>query len=330
MAFSKLNVLHLHLSDQESFPMESRRFPELWASAFSDYEVYTARELRRFVEYARVRGVAVLPEFDTPGHSKSMCRGAPDDVCMETLYGGDDALFPFALAHTGGDEVKYDCWDEDNASSTFLADRNLTSKQAYLLMLNTNARIMRERGGRRPVAWDDAYYYYRDDVDASITLMFWSNVADLMQEAADAGHELVAAPSTPLYLSADDDWGCGDVYNATRATRRTRRQRQHGEHDRVLRARAGHRGRGVGRGHGRVDAPRDALPRRGAERAWSSRDLISYTNFSHGANVSTAARLGHFRCRLLARGVPSGPVNTGWKYAYGGTAPGAAGSCMYQ
>ncbi|KAH8061626.1 N-acetyl-beta-D-galactosaminidase [Aureococcus anophagefferens] len=211
--------------------------PELWASAFSDYEVYTARELRRFVEYARVRGVAVLPEFDTPGHSKSMCRGAPDDVCMETcstdnwplrplnrtleylgdlyeeLYGGDDALFPFALAHTGGDEVKYDCWDEDNASSTFLADRNLTSKQAYLLMLNTNARIMRERGGRRPVAWDDAYYYYRDDVGASITLMFWSNVADLMQEAADAGHELVAAPSTPLYLSADDDWGCGDVYN---------------------------------------------------------------------------------------------------------------------
>ena len=166
-----------------------------------------------------------------------MCRGAPADVCMETcstdnwplrplnrtleylgdlyeeLYGGDDALFPFALAHTGGDEVKYDCWDEDNASSTFLADRNLTSKQAYLLMLNTNARIMRERGGRRPVAWDDAYYYYRDGVDASIALMFWSNVADLMQEAADAGHELVAAPSTPLYLSADDDWGCGDVYN---------------------------------------------------------------------------------------------------------------------
>ncbi|KAH8047496.1 N-acetyl-beta-D-galactosaminidase [Aureococcus anophagefferens] len=63
------------------------RFPELWASAFSDYEVYTVRELRRFVEYARVRGVAVLPEFDTPGHSKSMCRGAPDDACMETLDG---------------------------------------------------------------------------------------------------------------------------------------------------------------------------------------------------------------------------------------------------
>ncbi|EGB09625.1 hypothetical protein AURANDRAFT_24518 [Aureococcus anophagefferens] len=357
MAFSKLNVLHLHLSDQESFPMESRRFPELWASAFSDYEVYTVRELRRFVEYARVRGVAVLPEFDTPGHSKSMCRGAPDDVCMETcstdnwplrplnrtleylgdlyeeLYGGDDALFPFALAHTGGDEVKYDCWDEDNASSTFLADRNLTSKQAYLLMLNTNARIMRERGGRRPVAWDDAYYYYRDDVDASITLMFWSNVADLMQEAADAGHELVAAPSTPLYLSADDDWGCGDVYNYDPCDPSNPVDSDNTVNTTASCARVlGIEAAAWGEVMDASTLLATLFPRAAAaaERAWSSRDLISYTNFSHGANVSTAARLGHFRCRLLARGVPSGPVNTGWKYAYGGTAPGAAGSCMYQ
>jgi len=90
MAFSKLNVLHLHLRDQESFPVESRRFPELWASAFSDYEVYTVRELRRFVEYARVRGVAVLPEFDSIGHSRSMCRGAPEGVCMASCDMSDD------------------------------------------------------------------------------------------------------------------------------------------------------------------------------------------------------------------------------------------------
>ena len=200
-------------------------------------------------------------------------------------------------------------------------------------MLNTNARLVRERGGRRPVAWDDAYYYYRDGVDASIALMFWSNVADLMQEAADAGHELVAAPSTPLYLSADDDWGCGDVYNydpcdPSNPVDSDNTVNTTASCARVLGIEAAAWGEVMDAST--LLATLFPLAAAAAERAWSSRDLISYTNFSHGANVSTAARLGHFRCRLLARGVPSGPVNTGWKYAYGGTAPGAAGSCMYQ
>ena len=101
MSAAKLNVLHLHLSDQESYPLESKTFPDLWDSAFSATERYTVREMRQLVRYAHMRGVAVLPEIDTPGHSKSMCQGVPSTpdtqdsqgkatsagICMATFYG---------------------------------------------------------------------------------------------------------------------------------------------------------------------------------------------------------------------------------------------------
>ena len=59
-------VLHLHLSDVESSPAQSERFPLLWNSAFSTGERYAARELARLVRYALERGVAILPEVVTP------------------------------------------------------------------------------------------------------------------------------------------------------------------------------------------------------------------------------------------------------------------------
>ena len=59
-------VLHLHLSDVESSPAQSERFPLLWNSAFSTGERYATRELARLVRYALERGVAILPEVVTP------------------------------------------------------------------------------------------------------------------------------------------------------------------------------------------------------------------------------------------------------------------------
>ena len=226
-----------------------------------------------------------------------------------------------------------ECCNKSGSLRAWLSNHNLTSKQAYLLMVNTNGRAVASAANKRPVAWDDAYYYYRDDVDTSITLMFWSNVADLMQEAVDNGHHVVASPSTPLYLSADNDWAAADVYNydpcdPTNPVDTANTVNTTASCERVL-------GLEVAAWGEVMDASTlfaTLFPRASAmaERAWSDRDRISFTNFSHGANVSTAARLGHFRCRLLARGVPAGPVATTWKYAYGGSAPGEAGSCMYQ
>jgi len=68
LQFSKLNVLHLHLSDEPAFRMESTLFPELNAD-IPDKSYYTQSEMRDFISYARDRGVRVVPEIDLPGHA---------------------------------------------------------------------------------------------------------------------------------------------------------------------------------------------------------------------------------------------------------------------
>src|SRR5258708_1047230 len=64
----KMNVFHWHLSDNQGFRAESRKFPRLHEQG-SDGLFYTQEEIRDVVEYARDRGIRVVPEFDMPGHS---------------------------------------------------------------------------------------------------------------------------------------------------------------------------------------------------------------------------------------------------------------------
>ncbi len=74
MAAVKMNVLHLHLYDNEGFRVESSRFPKLQEEG-SDELYYTQNEIRELVVYAHDRGIRIVPEFEMPGHSRSLFVG---------------------------------------------------------------------------------------------------------------------------------------------------------------------------------------------------------------------------------------------------------------
>ena len=81
MSYAKLNVLHWHVVDDQSFPLEVRSFPRLQGmGAYSARERYTRLDVADVVEYARLRGIRVMLEIDTPSHTACWCRGYPD-VC---------------------------------------------------------------------------------------------------------------------------------------------------------------------------------------------------------------------------------------------------------
>ena len=85
MAAVKLNVLHWHLSEDQAFRVESKRYPRLHQmGSAGDY--YTQDQIRDVVAYARDRGIRVVPEFDIPGHSRSWLAGYPDLASVPGPY----------------------------------------------------------------------------------------------------------------------------------------------------------------------------------------------------------------------------------------------------
>jgi hexosaminidase len=143
LSFAKMNVLHWHISDRESFPLQLESAPTLALGSWSAAERYSAADVRRIVEYARVRGVRVVPEIDLPTHTASWCVGMPE-LCphapvhwnqssgkgsgrfdcgpcspcepldptspavwatLKAVFLELAGLFPDGVFHTGGDEV---------------------------------------------------------------------------------------------------------------------------------------------------------------------------------------------------------------------------------
>jgi hexosaminidase len=71
MLATKLNVLHLHVSDMCRFGVQSLVYPNLTAALTGDRAGhYTQQDIKEVIAYAKDRGVRVVPEFDVPGHSR--------------------------------------------------------------------------------------------------------------------------------------------------------------------------------------------------------------------------------------------------------------------
>jgi hexosaminidase len=184
MAAVKLNVFHWHLSDDQGFRVESRRFPKLHGLG-SDGHFYTQDEVHRVVEYARDRGIRVIPEFDMPGHTTSWFVGYPElasapgpyqierkwgifqptiDPSREQIYAFLDqligemaALFPDPLFHIGGDEVDPTQWNNSTAIQAWAARNGLKSANAIQAYFIRRVAKIVARHGKTMLGWDEVF-----------------------------------------------------------------------------------------------------------------------------------------------------------------------------
>jgi hexosaminidase len=211
MAAVKLNVFHWHLSENQGFRIESKKFPKLQEMG-SDALYYTQDEVRDLIAYARDRGIRVVPEFDMPGHSTAWFVGYPElssgpgpyqierkwgvfdpamDPTQERTYkfldgfvGEMAKLFPDQYFHIGGDEVNGKQWDANPNIQAFMHAHGLKTNQDLQAYFNARVQKIVSKHGKTMVGWDEIL---RPDLPKDIVVQSWRG-QDSLAAAAQQGY----------------------------------------------------------------------------------------------------------------------------------------------
>lgn len=211
MAAVKLNVLHLHITEDQGFRIESKKFPELHQMG-SDGNFYTQDQMREVIEYARMRGIRVVPEFDMPGHTTAWFVSHPElasapgpykierkwgvfdpamDPTNERLYeildgflGEMAALFPDAYLHIGGDESEGKHWNANLKIQAFIKEKGLKDNHGLQAYFNKRLLAILQKNGKRMIGWDEILH---PDLPNDIVVHSWRGPKSLA-DAAKKGY----------------------------------------------------------------------------------------------------------------------------------------------
>ena len=113
----KINVFHWHLTENQAWRLESKRYPELNAPENMEREkgkFYTLEEARQLVEFCKQHQVLLIPEIDMPGHSAAFERTFKTDMqsekgtqILKDIIDEVCATFDVPYLHIGTDEVQF-------------------------------------------------------------------------------------------------------------------------------------------------------------------------------------------------------------------------------
>lgn len=329
MSYAKLNVLHWHIIDEESFPLEVPSYPKLWRGSYTRWERYTLDDARDIVEFAKSRGINVMAEIDVPGHAESWGVGYPDlwpsVDCREPLDVSKNftfeviasmladlrKIFPFGLFHLGGDEVHTGCWTSSPEIKKWLDEHNMTAYDGYEYFV-LRAQELAITLGWTPVNWEETFNAFSERLNPNTVIHNWLG-SGVCPRAVAKGFKCIFSNQGVWYLDhLDVPWE--KVYSSDPIEGIADASQQ----QLVI-------GGEVcmwGETADASDIQQTIWPRAAAaaERLWSTKD-----DTSNG--LSTALpRLKYFRCLLNQRGIAAAPVTS----ELAREPPIGAGSCYMQ
>ncbi len=229
----KMNVLHWHLTEDQGWRIEITRYPRLttvgaWrrehdGSRYGGF--FSQQQVRGLVEYARVRGVTIVPEIEIPGHSSAAIAAYPslgctnDTIPIPTTWGvfadiycaGKEstftflfgvldevmALFPSPVIHIGGDEAPKERWKDCAACQAVMRREGLKNEEELQSWFMRRIADHVAKRGRRVIGWDevlDGPYVPGGLVQS------WRD-SSFTRIAAQRGHDVIASPSDFTYLN---------------------------------------------------------------------------------------------------------------------------------
>ncbi|XP_050587198.1 beta-hexosaminidase subunit beta-like [Bombus affinis] len=321
MSYNKMNVLHWHIVDDNSFPYQSSSYPELSAKgAYHPSMVYTLNDIQTIVDYARLRGIRVMPEFDTPGHTRSWGLAHPEllTTCYDNggkpngklgpmnptnpqlyeflsrLFAEIVQVFPDQYVHLGGDEVPFDCWMSNPVINSYMKSHNMSSytqlESEYIgkLLHITNSLQA------NTIVWQEVFENGVVMPNSTVVHVWTGQWAKKLENATKAGHPVLLSACWYLdHIAGGGDWKkfykCDPLSFAGVSSNLTKL---------MLGGEACMWGEFVDRNnvHSRI-WPRASAA---AERLWSSTKPDEY---------KAAQRLEEHACRMNRRGIPAQPPN---------------------
>ncbi|CAF4228716.1 unnamed protein product, partial [Rotaria sp. Silwood2] len=345
MAYNKLNVFHWHLVDDQSFPFQSTTFPNLSrAGAFSTYHVYTPADVNDVIEHARLRGIRVIPEIDTPGHTYSWGKSMPELITpcwangkpYQAIYGIQGAMeifnpieprvystmdallrevksrFPSNYIHLVYDK----CWLSNPNITQWMIDNSINSTKgihAYyadrILDITRNINVV-------PIVWQDVWDE-KVELPSGTIIQVWKDTSDnsafgswasYLNEAANEGYNVIL--SSPWYIN----YISYGKYNTNTSVMNLEFFKYYEVEPLRLFSGSDEAKKRILGGEaclwGEFVDGTNLLPRfwpkasAVAERLWSAASV----NNSEDAQF----RLDVHRCRLLRRGIPAQPILSGY------------------
>ena len=212
----KLNVLHLHLSENQGFRVESKVFPLLQEKG-SNGQFYTQNQIRHIIDYASLRGIRVVPEFDMPCHTTAWFVGYPNiasgpgpykietkwgvfspamDPTRETTFdfldkfiGEMTSLFPDAYFHIGGDECNGKEWNANPKIQAYMRTNHVKDNAALQSYFTGRVQKLVAAHGKIMEGWDEVL---QPDTPRDVVIQSWRGPQGLAQAASQGNQVLLS------------------------------------------------------------------------------------------------------------------------------------------
>lgn len=240
MALAKFNVLHWHITDSQSWPLELDVYPVMANGSYTPRQRYSKEDVDQLVEYANARGVRVMPELDMPGHSRAgykqldpsllACADSwhyidePDKTValepppgqleilnnktyevVKNIYSEMSLLFPENFFHVGLDELQEGCYNLSNSTQEwFAANRSRTYSDLTQLWVDNTMPIFKNRNDRRVVMWEDVLTAHKSpahNLPKDVILQSWANAdTNNIKNLTRDGYDVIVSSNDHLYL----------------------------------------------------------------------------------------------------------------------------------
>ncbi len=218
MAAVKLNVLHWHLTEDQGFRVETKKFPELYLQG-SDGNFYTQDQIREIIKYAADRGIRVMPEFDMPGHATAWLvshpeigSGAPGQTykierqpgifdptldptnektyeILEPFFAEMAQLFPDKYLHIGGDENEGKQWKANAKIQVFMQEKGLKTQDDLQQYFNKRILKFIEKNGKIMMGWDEIF---QPEIPKNIVIQSWRGQESLAKVAKQGNQGILS------------------------------------------------------------------------------------------------------------------------------------------